>query len=324
MKTTLKTYLGVCLLTAFVFILGLSVGSSILSPAEVLKVLFGGENSFVISTLRLPRLLVAFFVGAALSVAGAILQSLIRNPLASPDIIGITGGAKVAAVLYLTFFAAADRRFLPLAAIAGAVVATLLIYLLAFKKGVSPIRLVLIGIGLNAGMGALVTMLIVISPTYSTSDAYIWLTGSVYGANWSHVRSLVPWLAVFLPIAFLCARRIDIQELGDDLARGVGARVESDRLLLIAVSVALAGIGVAFAGGIGFVGLIAPHLGRQLVGRLFKHLAPIAALIGGTLVMSADIVARTLFFPLDLPAGVFVSAIGAPFFIYLLYKGRNS
>ncbi len=324
MKTTLKTYLGVCLLTAFVFILGLSVGSSILSPAEVLKALFGGENSFVISTLRLPRLLVAFFVGAALSVAGAILQSLIRNPLASPDIIGITGGAKVAAVLYLTFFAAADRRFLPLAAIAGAVVATLLIYLLAFKKGVSPIRLVLIGIGLNAGMGALVTMLIVISPTYSTSDAYIWLTGSVYGANWSHVRSLVPWLAVFLPIAFLCARRIDIQELGDDLARGVGARVESDRLLLIAVSVALAGIGVAFAGGIGFVGLIAPHLGRQLVGRSFKHLAPIAALIGGTLVMSADIIARTLFLPLDLPAGVFVSAIGAPFFIYLLYKGRNS
>jgi len=208
-------------------------------------------------------------------------------------------------------------------AIIGAGIVSVMIYLLAWKKGVTPIRLVLIGIGVQAGMGSLVTMLIVLSPTYSTSEAYIWLTGSVYGANWENVYSMLPWVLIFVPLAFFFSREVNIQELGDEVALGLGSRVQFQRFNLLFISVALAGSAVAFAGGIGFVGLIAPHIARKLVGRSFGSLVPISALIGGIIVFSADVVARTAFIPMDLPAGVFVSGIGAPFFIYLLYRNRH-
>ena len=315
------------LLVSFIlFILGLSVGSTVIHPWSVVEHILGtgdGDHAFIIETLRLPRMLLAFFVGVSLAVSGLILQGLVRNPLASPDIIGITGGAKVAAVLLITYFSSVSIRWLPVVAIAGAGIAAFIIYMLAWKKGISPIRLVLIGIGIEAGMGALVTMMIVLAPIYSTSEAYIWLTGSVYGANWHDVFLMLPWVLVFVPISILLARRINIQELGDDLAMGAGSNVQLDRCILIFISVALAGSAVAFAGGISFVGLISPHIARKLVGRSFGSLAPVAVLIGGCIVMLADIAARTVFLPLDLPAGVFVSGIGAPFFIFLLYRNRN-
>lgn len=313
-------------LTLTLFILGLSVGSTMIHPVSVIKHITGisnGEDAFVIETLRLPRMALALLVGISLAVSGLILQGLVRNPLASPDIIGITGGAKVAAVFFITFFSTVSVKWLPVAAILGAGVASFIIYALAWKKGISPIRLVLIGIGVEAGMGALVTMMIVLSPTYSTSEAYIWLTGSVYGANWRDVYTMLPWVMIFVPISILMARKINLLELGDDLALGMGSRVQLNRFLLTFISVALAGSAVALAGGIGFVGLIAPHIARKLVGRAFGSLVPVTALIGGLTVMLADIAARTVFLPLDLPAGVFVSGMGAPFFIFLLYRNRN-
>lgn len=314
------------LLSLLLLILGLSVGSTFIHPLSIVKHLIGtgdGEYTFIIQTLRLPRMILAFLAGISLAISGLILQGIVRNPLASPDIIGITGGAKVAAVTFITFFSTVSIRWLPVVAIIGAGVASFLIYMLAWKKGVNPIRLVLIGIGIEAGMGALVTMMMVLSPTYSTSEAYIWLTGSVYGANWNDVFSMLPWVLIFSPIAILLARRINLQELGDDLAMGLGSNVQLNRFILIFISVALAGSAVGFVGGIGFVGLISPHIARKLVGRTFGSLAPVSALVGGLIVMLADIIARTLFLPLDLPAGVFVSGIGAPFFIFLLYKNRN-
>ncbi len=321
--TALTLLLLLCLL---LLILGLSVGSTIIHPWSILEHLLGmngGEYTFIIDTLRLPRMTLAFLVGASLAVSGLILQGLVRNPLASPDVIGITGGAKVAAVLFITYFSTVSIKWLPVAAIVGAGTASFIIYVLAWKKGISPIRLVLIGIGVEAGMGALVTMMIVLSPTYSTSEAYIWLTGSVYGTNWNDVFAMVPWGLILIPITMLLSRRINVQELGDDIAIGLGLNVQLNRCFLILISVALAGSAVAFAGGIGFVGLIAPHIARKLVGRTFESLVPISVLIGGLIVMLADVVARTVFLPLDLPAGVFVSGIGAPFFIYLLYRNRN-
>lgn len=313
-------------LSLLLLILGLSVGSTMIHPWSIVEHILGigdGEYTFVIETLRLPRMVLAFLVGISLAVSGLILQGLVRNPLASPDIIGITGGAKVAAVLFITFFSAVSIKWLTVVAIIGAGIASFIIYILAWKKGITPIRLVLIGIGVEAGMGALVTMMIVLSPTYSTSEAYIWLTGSVYGANWHDVFLMLPWVLVFTPIAILLSRRINLQELGDELAMGLGSNIQLNRFILIFISVALAGSAVAFAGGIGFVGLIAPHIARKLVGRSFESLAPISALIGGLIVMLADVFARTVFLPLDLPAGVFVAGMGAPFFIYLLYRNRN-
>ena len=314
------------LISMLLFVFGLSVGSTLINPILVIQHLLGfgnGEFTFVIETLRLPRIILSFFVGICLGVSGLLLQGVVRNPLASPDIIGITGGGSVAAVLFITYFSAYSIKLLPFVSIIGAGVISLLIYVLAWKKGVTPIRLVLIGIGIQAATGAIVTMLMIIGPTYSTSEAYIWLTGSVYGASWANVYAMMPWVIIFVPLALLFSRKLSLQELGDDLALGLGSKVQLTRFGLIGISVALAGAAVAFAGAIGFVGLIAPHISRKLVGRSFGSLVPISALIGGIIVVLADTIARTVFLPLDLPAGVFVSGIGAPFFIYLLYRNRN-
>lgn len=309
------------------FILSLSVGSSFIHPLSVIKELIGygnGENDFVLNTLRLPRVLLAFLVGAALGVSGLILQGIIRNPLASPDIIGITGGASVGAVIFVIVFSESiGLKWVSVAAFLGAAIVSIIIYLLSWKKGVTPIRLVLIGIGVAAAMKALTTMMVVLSDTVQVTRAYLWLTGSLYAASWQDVTSILPWVIIFIPLALVFSRTINAKELGDDIALGLGINIQLQRVLLLFISVALAGSAVAYAGGIGFVGLIAPHIARMLAGRSFAGLVPMSALIGGAIVALADVVARTAFLPLDIPAGVFTSGIGAPFFIYLLYRNRN-
>lgn len=314
-------------LFVILFVGGLSAGSTMLNPVETLKHLFGmgsGEHNFTIHTLRLPRMLLAMLAGAALGVAGLILQGIVRNPLGSPDVIGVTNGASFAAVFFITYMAGSvSLKWLPLAAIVGAAAVSALIYALAWRKGITPVRLVLVGIGLAACMGALTTMMIVLSDEYSTIRAYRWMTGTVYGAKMSDVLSLLPWVALLIPLSLLGAKSANTLQLGDETASGLGVRVQLHRLGMLAISVALAGAAVAYAGGIGFVGLIAPHMARKLVGRSFGYLVPVSALIGSIIVALADVVARTAFLPLDIPAGVFVSGIGAPFFIYLLYRSRH-
>lgn len=319
--------MGIFILLLFsIVIFSVSIGSTFISPFEVIKyTLLGGESefSFIIDVLRMPRVILSLLVGIALGVAGFLLQSVVRNPLASPDIIGITGGAKVAAVACLTFFTWIDLVWLPSVAIIGSALASFIIYTIAWKKGVTPMRLVLVGIGIEAILGALVTMLIVFSPSYSTSEAYIWLTGSVYGSTWEDVYGLLPWIMIVIPLTLASVRKIAIQELGDDLATSAGLDVQKNRLIMIVLTVILAGSAVAFAGGIGFVGLIAPHIAKRIVTRSYSTLLVLSGCIGGAIVMLADVVSRTLFLPLDLPVGVFVSAIGAPFFIFLLYKNHH-
>jgi len=315
------------LLFLAILVTGLSVGSTFISPIEVIKHLVGvgsGEHEFTIDKLRMPRMLLAMLVGAALGVSGLILQGIIRNPLGSPDIIGITGGASFTAVAFITYLAGTvSIRWLPLAAIAGAACMTILIYLLSWKKGVTPIRLVLIGIGMAAAMSALTTMMLVLGDAYSATKAYVWMTGSVYGANWNDVHAMLYWVLAFIPLALFFSKTANLQEMGDQVSAGLGVRVQLHRTILLITSAALAGSAVAFAGAISFVGLIAPHIARKLVGRSFGGLVPVSALVGGMIVVLADIVARTAFLPLDVPAGVFVSGIGAPFFIFMLYRNRH-
>lgn len=326
-KKTLLIFLILVFISLFLFILSLSIGSSFIHPLAVIQYLTGfgnGEHDFILNELRLPRVLLAFLVGAALGVSGLILQGIIRNPLASPDIIGITGGASVGAVIFLVYFAETiNIKWISLAALLGAVIVSIIVYALSWKKGITPIRLVLIGIGIAAAMKAIITMMLVLGETVLTTRAYFWLTGSLYGANWLDVYSLLPWLIVFIPLALLFSRIVNVKELGDDIAKGFGVKVQLYRFLLLFISVVLAGAAVAYAGGIGFIGLIAPHIARMLTRRLFAGLVLISSLIGGIILASADIVARTAFLPLDIPAGVFTAGIGAPFFIYLLYRNRN-
>lgn len=314
------------------FVISTGIGELIISPLHVFKALLGYgsemENLFIFS-FRLPRIIIALLVGMSLAVAGAILQGIIRNPLASPDIIGITGGGSVAVVLFLMLFS--DRsnslivsiKWMPVAAFLGATILGLLVYLLSWKNGSSPIRLVLIGIGLSLLTNSLTTLFMIKGPIYQAAQANVWITGTVYAANWEQVHILLPVVIVLLLISFISVRTINVQELGDELATGVGSSVQKNRLFLLLLSTALTGSAVAFAGVIGFVGLMAPHIARRLVGSSFGALLPVSALIGAILVIVADLIGRTLFSPLEVPAGVFTAAIGAPYFIYLLYKTRN-
>jgi iron complex transport system permease protein len=315
-----------------VFIASIGLGDMKINPLTVIQVFFGGGadlERLVIINFRLPRIIVALFVGMALAVAGGILQGIIRNPLASPDIIGLTGGASAAVVGFLVIFSNSDNaltvsiQWLPVAAFIGATITALLVYFLAWRNGVSPIRLILIGIGISALMQAVTTMVMILGPIYRASQANIWITGTVNGSSWENVSVLVPIVIVLLIITFMSARKINVQELGDELATGIGSRVQWQRFTLLIISTGLVGAAVAFAGGIGFVGLMGPHMARRLVGSSFGALLPTSALIGGILVVLADLIGRTVFLPLEVPAGVFTAAIGAPYFIYLLFRTRH-
>lgn len=307
-------------------LLCLCLGKVWLTPAQVFAALADGSHGglgFIVTQLRLPRALLAALVGSALAVSGLLLQGQVRNPLASPDLLGITSGASAGAVFYLAVLAESlGPHGLPLAAMLGAGLAALLVYGLAWNHGASPLRLVLVGVGVSAMLAAATTFLLVFSPLTTTLSAYVWLTGSVYGASWPEVRALgLWWLVLLLPLAAL-ARHAVLAQLDDDLARGLGVRLQLQRAALLALAVALAGVAIAWGGAIAFVGLIAPHIARRLLPAGFAAQALMAALVGALLVMLADLLSRTLFLPLDLPAGIFVAALGAPFFLYLLIRQR--
>ncbi|WP_066382041.1 FecCD family ABC transporter permease [Anabaena sp. CA = ATCC 33047] len=309
-------------------VINLGRGEYPISAVDIVKTVLGidtgnPDHAFVIQNLRLPRTLVAFMVGIALAISGTIFQGITRNPLADPGIIGINAGASLAAVTVIVLMPSAPIYTLPLSAFAGALLMAGLIYFLAWNRGSSPILLILMGVGLAAIASAVTSLMITFGDIYNVSDALVWLAGSVYGRTWEQVFSFLPWLIVFVPMALTLARHLNALNLGDDIAKGLGTRVEWQRGLLVLVAVALAGAGVATAGTIGFVGLIAPHLGRQLVGPNHEGLIPTSALLGGMIVVLADLIGRTLFAPIEIPCGVVTAAVGAPYFIYLLIRNRK-
>ncbi|WP_277673995.1 FecCD family ABC transporter permease [Piscibacillus halophilus] len=328
---TVITTLSLVLLSAMIISLG--IGQMFIWPIDVVKAIFGnGEDmhDLVVNDFRMPRILLSVLAGAGLAMSGAILQGIIRNPLASPDIIGITAGAALSTVGFLVIFS--DRsnalsvsiQWLPLASLVGAILMGFFVYLLATtRNGVQPVKLVLIGVGLSAAVEAVTTMIMTFGPIHTAARANIWLTGSVNGATWEQVWTILPWIVGLGIILMFYSTQLNMQVLGDDLATNAGARVQRDRLVLLVIATALAGGSVAFAGGIGFVGLMAPHIARRLVGSVFSALIPVSTLIGGMIVLIADLIARTAFAPLEIPAGVFTSLIGAPYFIYLLFKTRK-
>ncbi|MET3683406.1 iron complex transport system permease protein [Alkalibacillus flavidus] len=331
-----KSFYIISLLTVLAIVtmvISLGIGQLFISPVDVIRAILGqgtDMQNLVVNSFRMPRILLSMLAGAALAMSGAILQGLIRNPLASPDIIGITGGAALTTVMFLAIYT--DRsntltlsiHWMPLASFVGAVSIGFLVYFLARKNGrITPFRLVLIGVGIAAAADALTSLLMILGPIHSASKATIWLTGSVNGTNWNEVITLAPWVFGITFILFIYTRRLNMQELGEDLAKNAGQLVQRDRFTLLLLSTSLAGGAVAFAGGIGFVGLMAPHIARKIIGSAFGALIPVSALVGGMIVVIADILARMLFMPLEVPVGVFTSIIGAPYFIYLLFKSRK-
>ncbi len=322
----------IVLIALALLVIAVSTGEYPISPGDVIQTLLGSNQSapdyanfrLVVFTFRLPRIVLAFLVGAALATSGTLLQGITRNALADPGILGVSSGAALIAVLMIVQLKTISITLLPWAAFAGGLLTAAAIYLLAWKGGtVTPIRLILIGIAIQAVLSALTTMILVFGDINDVQQAYVWMTGSVYGRNWEHVQAMGGWLIVLLPIAFLSARSLNTMGLGEDAARGLGLRMELQRGLLLIVSVALAAAAVAVAGTIGFVGLVAPHVARRLVGPAHEGLIPVAALFGGALLAAADLIGRVVIAPSELPVGVVTAMIGAPYFLYLLYRNRN-
>lgn len=319
-------WLATVIATLAVMVVNIGVGEYSIAPLDVIRTLLHIETghfedyNFIVNILRLPRMLVAALVGLALGISGTILQSLTRNPLASPGILGINTGAGLAVVVLIIVFDVTAPGVIPLAAFAGASAVAILIYLAAWRDGDSPFRLILIGIGLGAITQALTTLIITFGALFNVQRALIWLAGSVYGRSWDDFWPLFAWTLLCVPSTCLLARDLNALHLGEDMARGLGNRVEMQRGLLCLAAVALAGVAVATAGAIGFVGLIAPHIARRLVGPDHVGLLPTAGLIGALVVVSADLAGRTVFAPIELPVGLVTAAVGAPFFIYLLLR----
>ncbi|MEO1340974.1 MAG: iron ABC transporter permease [Cyanobacteria bacterium J06635_13] len=316
------------LVTLMAMVLSVGYGEYPISPVDVVKTLLSiptanGDYAFIINTLRLPRTIVAFLVGVGLAIAGTITQGITRNPLAAPEIIGVNAGATLAAVGLIILLPNAPVSLLPFAAFGGALAIAILIYLLAWQGGSSPVRLILVGIGFSLIATALTDIMITFGEINTVSQALVWLAGSVYGRSWSQVMALLPWIVIFGLMALLLTRELNTLNLGDEVARGLGSRVEWQRGLLLLTGVALAGASVATAGAVGFVGLMSPHLGRQLVGASHEGLLPVSAMMGGMLVVIADLLSRVLFAPLELPCGIITAAIGAPYFVYLLVSQRK-
>jgi iron complex transport system permease protein len=322
----------ILLFTLGTLVLSVSYGEYNIPPVEVVRTILNTNTDhpdyanfrLVVNTFRLPRIVLAFLVGAALATSGAIMQGVTRNALADPYLLGVSGGATLAAVGIIVWFKTVPISYLSFAAFAGALIVAAAIYLFAWRNGSStPIRLILIGIALESLIGAVTTVMLVFGNINDVQQAYVWLTGSVYGRNWEHVYSLGAWLIVLLPVAFLLARPLNTLTLGDDTAKGLGLRVEWQRGLLMVVSVALAAAAVAVSGTIGFVGLVAPHITRRLVGPSHEGLLPVSAMFGGALVVLADLIGRWAIAPSELPVGVVTAMIGAPYFVYLLWRSRN-
>jgi iron complex transport system permease protein len=288
------------------------------------------EHRLVVLEFRLPRLVVALLVGAGLSLSGAVLQGLSRNALAEPGIIGINAGAGFGVVLMLYIAAGgetvrgladAPSIMLPVAALIGAGLAAAAVFGIASRRGsLSPIRLLLVGIAVNAAIGAATLVVSMRLDQQLYNFAVTWLTGTVAGAGWGEAAAPIPWLAVFVPVVVVNADVLDILALGEEPAVGLGVPVERRRRLLLLAATATAGASVAVAGAIAFVGLMGPHIARRLVGRRHRVLIPGAMLVGAALVAAGDTVARTLVAPTELPVGVVVAALGAPYFLYLLTR----
>lgn len=329
-RRVLPVALLIAVITLAVLVVSISYGEYDISPVEVIQTLTGTlpqdhpdatNFDLVVHTFRLPRILTAFLVGMALATSGVIMQGITRNPLAEPGILGVNAGAGLAAVAIIVWFRNVPLGLLPWAAFGGALLTAAAIYSLSWKHGGSaPVRLILIGVAFAAVLGSLTTFMLVFGDINDVQQAYVWLAGSVYGRNWEHVRILGVWLAALLPLAMLSARQLNTLALGDDVARGLGARAELQRLLLLVIGVALASAAVAVAGTIGFVGLVAPHITRRLVGPSHEGLIPVAALFGGALLTLADLIGRWVIAPAELPIGIVTALIGAPYFMFLLYR----
>ncbi|WP_248242765.1 MULTISPECIES: iron ABC transporter permease [Bacteria] len=308
-----------------VVLAGMLLGSTRLLTGDIVLWLTDSAPPLVAFALdeRAPRVVAAVVAGAALGLSGSITQAVSRNPLAEPGLLGITGGAGLGAVLVVTSATASNLGML-VAAVGGGLLAFALVYALAWRGGLSADRFILIGIGVSYGAVALTTFVLLRANPWDTPRIYTWLSGTTYGRVWEQVIPLAIVLAIALPFALVRRRDLDILAMDEDTPKLVGIRLERTRLALLVTAAVLAALGVVAVGVIGFVGLVAPHAARALVGAKHGRSIPVAVLLGAVLVGVADTLGRTIIAPAQLPAGLVVALIGAPYFVWLLWRSRDA
>lgn len=282
------------------------------------------EASVVLLQIRLPRILLAILCGMGLALSGCTLQAVTGNPLADPGILGINAGAGFTVMLFLTLFPSlhiSAMLFQPLFAMAGGLFAAVILYGFAKRNGkLRPSYLLLGGIGVSAGFSALMLMMASDMENSSYQLVARWLAGNIWGTSWHQIKVLTPYLLILIPLLFTRMIILDLLLLGEDSSLALGVQVERERRILLTVAVALASSCISVSGGIGFVGLVAPHMARKFVKGRHRALLPASMLLGGLLVLLADTIGRSLFQPIEIPVGIVISVLAAPYFLYLLRR----
>ncbi|MGG1557011.1 FecCD family ABC transporter permease [Geobacillus thermoleovorans] len=328
MRTRMTSVLGwLALLILATTAAALGTGEAPLSYDRIIPTLLGDgsmQEKFILFSLRLPRIVITLLAGMALALSGAILQSITRNDLADPGVLGINAGAGAGVALFFLFFPIDAGTFvyaIPLVAFISGLLTAGVIYTISYNRtvGLQPVSFVLTGVGMSMALSGL--MIVLISSTDRTKVDFIakWLAGNIWGDDWPFIWAVLPWLAAGALTALYRAKSLNILHLGDAVSIGVGVHVRRERLVLMAAAVAVASTAVSVTGGISFIGLMAPHIAKLIVGPRHERVIPASMLIGGWLLLAADTIGRNVLAE-PLPAGVIVSLIGAPYFIYLLLK----
>jgi iron complex transport system permease protein len=314
-------------------ILFLSWGSFKITPLDIIKTLLGEGTKLQKATvlnIRLPRMLVGISVGIALSTAGAMLQTITKNELADSSIIGINAGAAVAAVIFISLKTAnyystlgeLSVYVLPFMAITGAGISAAVIYFLSSRNGIRPKRLLLIGLGMNAGLNAFITFFTFKGGVGDYNRVLIWISGSLWGSGWNYAKIILPLVVFMFILVFLNYKKLDVLNLSDEHAVALGLNLDKERRKFLTYAVILAGSATAFAGNVGFIGLICPNIAKKLVGPYHKNFLVTSAVISAVIILVADAVSRNLFSPIEIPVGITISIFGVPYFIYLMMKEK--
>ncbi|GKS14601.1 iron ABC transporter permease [Paenibacillus chitinolyticus] len=327
----LLTGIGLIVIAAYT---SLTNGSFDITVGDVVNTLLridpSPENDLVILEFRLPRIVIAGLVGMGLAIAGTVIQGITRNGLADPGILGINAGAGAAIVIFMFFFQGKLHgtgwwgiMTMPLFGLVGGLSSAFLIYLFSWKNGrIDSQRLILTGIAIGAGFSALALFLTLKMDAKDFEMAAVWTSGSIYNANWKYVVSILPWLIILIPLIRRSAYTLDLFQLEESSVKSLGVNVERQKGILLLGSIGLVSACVSVSGGIGFIGLMSPHIAKRLVGVHHNRVLPVSAVIGMLLVIGSDFIAKTVFMPVELPVGVMISIIGVPYFIYLLFKAK--
>lgn len=328
------TAISILSLTVMMVAISIKYGTYDLTFQQVFQTLFRidpvDEHDIVIFSFRLPRIVLAGAVGFGLGMAGAVLQGITRNGLADPGILGINAGAGAAIVIFMFFFQTqmdltgwVAIMVMPLFGLSGGLLAALIIYSISYKNGsMDAQRLLLTGIAIGSGFGAFSLYLSLKMQASDFEMATVWISGSIYNANWYYALAMIPWFVILVPIIYRKAPLLDYFQLEESTMKSLGISVEKEKGLLLLSAIGLVSACVSVSGNIGFIGLMAPHISRRLVGIHHRYVLPICGGIGMLLVLVSDFIAKTAFAPIEVPVGIVISIIGVPYFLYLLMKEK--